>query len=201
LWASENGKLLTIQWLLTVGGACIKDVDRDGNSAVLLAAGSGNLPTVHYLLAEGGANIADVDANGATVWSQLGYNIHRSTEEELSELLKVMVLLGDAPADFSAQRSRQHGEIIAQGQQLRAQLPGYVREQHALLTLHCPLIAGSYTRTYTLQIHTYTHTHTHTHIHTHTIHHTTLTYTHKHADLQALLSAYAAPTLEDMWND
>ena len=46
-----------MQWLLKEGGARIDEKDKDGNTALLLAAANGHLPVVQWLLKEGGARI------------------------------------------------------------------------------------------------------------------------------------------------
>jgi hypothetical protein len=59
---------------------------------------------------------------------------------ELSSLLRVVVLLEDAPADFVEKLSSQHTAIYTQGRQLRAQLPSSLEQQRATVVAHCPLL-------------------------------------------------------------
>jgi hypothetical protein len=56
-------------------------------------------------------------------------------------LLKVMVMLGDAPADFIAKLTPPHAELCTRGRKLRAQLPSHLNHQQALITTYCPLPA------------------------------------------------------------
>jgi hypothetical protein len=72
-----------------------------------------------------------------TVWGLL--NLEDADDAELSALLEVMVLLGDAPPDFIAELSPQHAEVVTRGRQLRTQLPSYLEQQRALVHAHCPL--------------------------------------------------------------
>jgi hypothetical protein len=59
----------------------------------------------------------------------------------IASLLKVMVMLGDAPPYFVAKLSQAHAEIAARGQQYRVQLPSYLEQQRAMVVAHCPLPA------------------------------------------------------------
>jgi hypothetical protein len=54
-------------------------------------------------------------------------------------LLKVMVMLEDAPAYFIDELSPQHAEICSRGRQLRAQLSSYLEQQRAAVIVHCIL--------------------------------------------------------------
>jgi hypothetical protein len=60
----------------------------------------------------------------------------------LASLLKVMVLLADAPPDFVAKLSPAHAKLARRGRQLHAQLPSYLEQQRALVVVHCPLPAA-----------------------------------------------------------
>ena len=60
---------------------------------------------------------------------------------ELSSLLKVMVMLEDAPADFIARLSPHDAELCTRGRQSRAQLPSCREQQRAAVVAHCPLPA------------------------------------------------------------
>jgi hypothetical protein len=71
----------------------------------------------------------------------VGLSLKEADDAELTSLLKVMVLLGEPPVRFlnAPWLSPQHIELIARGQQLRAQLPAYMKRQWALVVEHCPL--------------------------------------------------------------
>jgi hypothetical protein len=58
---------------------------------------------------------------------------------ELSSLLKVMVMLDNAPAEFIAKLLPPHAELAARGRDLRARLPTYLQQQWARVVAHCPL--------------------------------------------------------------
>jgi hypothetical protein len=89
-------------------------------------------------LEEQGALLSESDNYGDTVWRIL--NLRGDEGAELSSLLKVMVMLEDAPA-FIAKLSLQHAFICMQGRQFRAQLPSYLEQQRAAVVAHCPLPA------------------------------------------------------------
>jgi hypothetical protein len=115
---------------------------------------------MRWLLAEGGASITEADNEGNTVWSHREWRI-QGFDDALTSLLKVMVMLGDAPHDFQRRLSPHHALIVTRGRQLRARLPEYLEKQGALLAAHFPLPTV----------------------------------------LKLLVSAYAVPTIEDMWTD
>jgi hypothetical protein len=56
-------------------------------------------------------------------------------------LLKVMVMLEDAPEYFTAElalQSNKLAEIATRGRQLQAQLPSYLKQQRAAVATDCP---------------------------------------------------------------
>jgi hypothetical protein len=80
---------------------------------------------------------------GVTAWGSIYYYHLEDLEDtaELSSLLKVMVMLEDAPAYFIGKLSQQNTEICTEGRQFRAQLPSYLEQQRAVVVVHCPLPA------------------------------------------------------------
>jgi hypothetical protein len=84
---------------------------------------------MQYLLDEQGPLVTERYHFGRTVWGELG-NHCRGAEStaELSSLLMVMVMLGDAPANLIADLGQQHTDTHTQGRQLRAQLPSYLEQ-------------------------------------------------------------------------
>ena len=100
-----------------------------------------HLGLVQWLLENGVSSITETtdDSHATMVWNML--TIENAGAAELSSLLKVMVMLADAPAYFIAKLSPQHAELAMRGRQLRAQLPAYVEQQRALVLAHCPLPA------------------------------------------------------------
>jgi hypothetical protein len=153
LLAAAAGRLETVQWLIEEAWADVREADIQGRTALLRAAASGQFSVVQWLLEEGGACINDTSHIGLTVWmvleiqgassrhSILSIAQLRSIAVELSSLLKVMVMLADAPGDFIAKLSPQHAELAMQGRQYRAQLPSYLKRANALVVVHCPLPA------------------------------------------------------------
>jgi len=141
LHAALWGRLETVKWLLVEGGAQVTERDGAGLTATHLAAMGGMLEMLQWLLQEGGADIAEATTNGNTVWDELIVS-PRDDVAKLSSLIKVMVMLADAPPAFIAKLSPEHAELCTRGKQLRAQLPEYLEQQRASVTAHCPLPAA-----------------------------------------------------------
>jgi ankyrin repeat protein len=142
LWAVQCGRLELLQWLLSAGGASITERDHSGNSALLLAAYCGHFACAQWLLEDGGASIYETNVDGRTVWSYILHEDMDAHAHALASLLKVMVLLADAPPDFVAELSPVHAELATRGRQLRAELPSYLEQQRALVVAHCSLPAA-----------------------------------------------------------
>jgi hypothetical protein len=131
-----------MHWLLTEGGSSLTERNSiRGTSAMLLAARSSRFHAVEYLLEEQGASMTEHDNCGDTVWDFVPLGIQTRINVALSSLLKVMVMLEDAPADFIAEISPHGADICTRGRQLRAQLPFYLEQQRAAVVAHCPLPA------------------------------------------------------------
>jgi hypothetical protein len=146
LRAAGNAQIPIMHWLLTEGGSSLAERSEDGVSALLQAAYNGKFTAMQYLLEEQGASMSESDVYGVTVWSALlnsdsDYPDSDPREAELSSLLKVMVILDDAPTDFIAELSPQHAKLCTRGRQLRALLPSYLEQQLAAVIVHCPLLA------------------------------------------------------------
>jgi ankyrin repeat protein len=145
MYAAYSGNAPVLFWLLKEGGARISDVNAMGWTALSIAANRGHYSLVEWMLREGGALITDVtvedEVDTKTVWDSISLCLalasHVSTE--LLSLLKVMVLLDDASADFIAMMSPHNIEIIALGRQIRALQPSYMEQQHALINCISPL--------------------------------------------------------------
>jgi hypothetical protein len=128
-----------MHWLLTEGGSSLAEQTTSGAHASLLATCNGKWPAVQWLLEEEGASILERDLVGSTVWSKLWGHCGEGNAAELSSLLKVMVMLDDAPADVIANLLPQHAAICTNGRRLRAQLPSYLEQQRTTVVTHCPL--------------------------------------------------------------
>jgi hypothetical protein len=128
-----------MHWLLTEGGSSLDErTVTSGASALLLAASSARFRAVQYLL-EQGALMTEKDSRGRTIWNELSSVYRDGNTAEMSSLLKVMVMLDDAPANFAARISPQHAELWTRGRLLRAQLPFYLEQQRAVVVTHCSL--------------------------------------------------------------
>jgi ankyrin repeat protein len=141
MFAVINYHIGVVKWLLKTGGACIADTDVHGMTALYFAARYGRYSLVQWLLEEGGAKISDVvviDSESKSIWDFIPMS---SNILEQKSLLKVMVLLDDAPPNFVANLKRHHAKITSQGRQIRALRPVYMEQQHALMKATCPLPA------------------------------------------------------------
>jgi hypothetical protein len=126
------------------GIARTSDANIFGRTALSIAARGGNHSLLQWLLEEGGAKITDtnvIDDEHKSVWddlnnNELAYGVGRPQRQSL---LKVMVLLGDAPADFIARLSPQNADIAIRGRQIRALRPAYLEQQLASIETDCPL--------------------------------------------------------------
>jgi ankyrin repeat protein len=139
LYAAHYGRIPIMDWLLNKGGSSLTEktniLEYDGMSALLVSAFMGRFPATQYLLEEQGTSVSEIDHRGNTVWDKIisGTVREPNSAAELSSLLKVMVMLEDAPADFivNPRLSPQHTEICTRGRHLRAQLPSYLEQQQA----------------------------------------------------------------------
>jgi hypothetical protein len=146
LEAAFNGHTPIMKWLLDEGGSSLAEKTDEGEYALSLAALNGQFATMQFLLEERGASPNESSNNSHTVWSRISlWGDHGGDHDaaELSSLLKVMVMLEDAPADFITRLSRspQDADICTRGRQFRAQLPSYLEQQRAKVAAHCPLPA------------------------------------------------------------
>jgi hypothetical protein len=139
--AAFGGYTAMTQWLITEGRADVTHVANDGLTALGAALLQGHYALARLLIEEGGAKINQTDSAGVrSVWTELLDNISESADTaDLAALLKVMVLLDDAPANVIAVLSPAHAKIAKRGRQLRAQLPSYLEQQRTLVVAHCPL--------------------------------------------------------------
>jgi hypothetical protein len=137
LQAAYYGHIPIIHWLLTEGGSSLTEKDILDTPALMVAARERHLPTMQYLLEERGSLVSERDRFGRTVWGSIYLRGYSSVE--LSSLLKVMVILEDAPAGFIVRLSTKHAEICTRGRQLREELPSYLEKQRAVVVTHCPL--------------------------------------------------------------
>jgi hypothetical protein len=123
---------------LLAEGADINEVDDNGRGVLFHAASRGNLVILRWLLADVGVDVSEITNDAYhTIWDTL--SIGDSNAAELSSLLKVMVMLDNAPAYFIARLGQKHADICTRGRQLRAQLPAYLEQQRAQIIAHCAL--------------------------------------------------------------
>jgi hypothetical protein len=154
-WAADHGKTSIVEWLLAEGGASISDVDHEGVTILLLAVSSPfvNFTMVQWLLEHGGADITNTTPAGRTTWDLLGEYITRCPSsrrgsrmkypkmDQLTALLRVMVLRSAPPDDLVVQMFPEHSHVAEEGARLRAGLPAYLARRQALLAEHTSLIA------------------------------------------------------------
>jgi hypothetical protein len=134
--AAGNGRAKVVRFL-QAAGASIFERDDHGCSALNLAALYGRLSLLRYFLQETGASINDVTLGGSTVWELL--EPEGADPVALASLLKVMVMLDDAPPAFVTNLSPAHAELTTCGRHFRAQLPSYLEQQRASVVEYCPL--------------------------------------------------------------
>jgi hypothetical protein len=136
MMAALRGRTTTVK-LLHAAGASIAEKNSYGYSALHYAAMRGQLLTLQYFLQEAGASISKATSDGKTVWDLLV--LQHADPVAMASLLKVMVMLDDAPPDFVAELSSANAELTSRGRQYRAQLPSYLEQQRASVVEHCPL--------------------------------------------------------------
>jgi hypothetical protein len=148
MFGAHLGYLAMVQWLLLEGGARIGETGPGGMTALMWAGHGGHLKIVEWLLEDGGSSMAETSAGGGTVWSFLdlrGVNMDLNRSAELTSLIKVMVMLADAPKLFIAKLAPVHSDLVAHGRRIRAQLkealPAYLVQQRASVFAHCPIPA------------------------------------------------------------
>jgi hypothetical protein len=73
----------------------------------------GNMSLVQYFLQKAGASISEKTFDGNTVWGLL--RIQDADTKALESLLKIMVMLDDAPPAFVAKLSPAHTKIATRG--------------------------------------------------------------------------------------
>jgi hypothetical protein len=143
--AAADGNIARMQRLLA-GGADITEVNHVGQGVLIYAARSGKYTAMGWLLVEAGASISEVVVDNyrdvPVYWNMLRTYITGKNwpyRAEFSSLLKIMVMLEDAPAYFIRKLSPEHATICTRGKKLRAQLPTYLEQQRARIVTYCPL--------------------------------------------------------------
>jgi hypothetical protein len=147
LWkAARVGDIARVKELLA-GGADVNEANHYVGTALSYALCKSHHSLAYFLLVEGGACIMKATHGRNTIWDLLLFGINRrryhGVEETevngLSALLKVMVMLDDAPQYFITALTPQQAELCTRGQQLRAQLPSCLEQQRASIVAHCPM--------------------------------------------------------------
>jgi hypothetical protein len=133
LAAARNGDIERMRQLLT-DGADITEKDAKGWEVLLCAAVNAQYTATRWLLTEAGAGISD------TVWLCLELDL-QIAHVDLSSLLKILVMLDDAPAYFIERLSPQQAELCRRGKHFRAELPSYLEQQRAAIVTNCSLPA------------------------------------------------------------
>jgi hypothetical protein len=136
--AALHGDIARMKRLLAEG-ADINEVDTyNGCGVVCFAAWGRQFAALSWLFVEGGASINQVgNFANETVWAFI--DPQSADAAELSSLLKVMVMLDDAPAHFVSRCSPYHAELCERGRQMRAHLPFYLGQQAGTIAATCPL--------------------------------------------------------------
>jgi hypothetical protein len=126
LLASRKGNIAKMKELLSEG-ASVMEVNEYGQGVFIYATCNSRNEATRWLLTEAGASLhqegfADRDA----VWDALELGTQSSDAAELSSLLKVMVMLQNAPAEFVKDLTPPHAELCRRGRVLRAELSSYL---------------------------------------------------------------------------
>jgi hypothetical protein len=148
--AAAQGSLAVVRCLIELG-ARVAAVDNSGDTALLESALNGRYAVTQYLLEEAGANIQDVTNDGETLWDHLGEHLGdhldddddevEANSDELTALLRVMVLRGAPPPALVALLSPEPARVVQEGARLRARLPAYLAHRRAYLDSRCPRIS------------------------------------------------------------
>jgi ankyrin repeat protein len=125
--AAERGHLDVVRCLIEEHGADFSQRLADGASLLLVTAQGGHMSLIQWLLVEGHASITESNNYGQTVWNIL--NLKGANDGELVSLLRVMLLLDDAPPGFTLTIPLHHARICTLGRQFRVQLPAYLDQQ------------------------------------------------------------------------
>jgi hypothetical protein len=138
IMAAVDGNVKTVKCLQAAGASITERTD-GGFSPMHYAALNGRLSLVQYFLQEAKVSIREANNVGATVWTLL--KIPYGFPRKLASLLKIMVMLDDAPPAFVAQLSPAHAELTTRGRFFRVQLLTFLEQQRASVFEHCPLPA------------------------------------------------------------
>jgi hypothetical protein len=142
-FAVRLGELSNVKWLIGENWVSVSVKDSYNATAILHAVLQGCYRIAQWLLEEGGASISDRHVSGETVWERFEIDLPGDwiidVDADRSSLLKVMVMLADAPDFFIADVLLQDAKICKRGKQFRAQLPSYLEQQQAAVVTHCPL--------------------------------------------------------------
>jgi hypothetical protein len=139
--AAIFGQTTTVKFLQAAGASIIEN-NSAGCSALIFAALHGRWELVQYFFQEAGAIMSDATSYSETVWDLLMHGVDDHYNDDsmaLTSLLKVIVMLDDAPPDFVARLSSAHARLTARGLYFRAQLPSYLEQQRASVVKYCPL--------------------------------------------------------------
>jgi hypothetical protein len=136
MMAAAYGHATTVEFL-HAAGASIIEKSNIGWSALHYAACNGRLSLLKYFFQEAGASISEATNGGRSVWNILV--LEDADPMELASLLKVMVMLDDAPPTFITRLSPAHAELTERGRHFRMQLPSYLEQQRASVVEHCPI--------------------------------------------------------------
>jgi hypothetical protein len=136
--AAFDGDIARMKRLLAQG-ADITERDNVGWGVLLFAAANTQYTAMQWLLTEAGASMFELgDHANERLWDELNLEHQTSDAAQLSSLLKIMVMLQDANADFVARVMPEHAELCKRGWQFRAQLPSYLEQKRVTIVTNCP---------------------------------------------------------------
>jgi hypothetical protein len=135
---------------LLAEGVSTTEIDNNGWSVLLYAATDAQYTTMWWLLLEAEGIIGELTNDATlTVWSE--FNIKGSGYDELSAMLKIMVMLEDAPANFFSNLHSSNFNyrtpgfapgVSSSGPSCRLTWPGATKagNKGQRFVAHCPLL-------------------------------------------------------------
>jgi hypothetical protein len=146
LLAVRHGDLLRVRRVLRKCSASIQERDGKGRTALLVGARWSKFSIVKWLLEYGWSSLDEVDSLGCSAWDYLQRcfcplrDVRDAESEKVTNLLRAMLLRGDAPASLMDLLQPWCKKLAQEGARLRARLPAYLVQRRALLDVHCPML-------------------------------------------------------------
>jgi hypothetical protein len=140
--ATQYDSLPTLKWLFNMGVVSASDRDDFGDTILSTSMFFAQTFRVTIWLVEEGVS-SNTQCRGKTVWDVALQHDLRECGVYFVKLLKVMVMLEDAPSRFLKESilSYRQREVCRLGPRFRKELPSYLAKQKTNIVDHCPLPA------------------------------------------------------------